>query len=78
MTFGSHVRLTDGGFGIDSFLYIFLFLSCLASENGIPKPQGVTERQLTCIDFYYVSSTKPSTFTCVFDEVLSYTQQNPL
>lgn len=30
---------------------IFLFLSDLASENGILKPQGITERQLVCIGF---------------------------
>lgn len=61
-----------------SFLYICLFLAHLASEDEIPKPQGVAEKQLTCTVFYYMSGIKPSTSTYVSDEVLSYAQQNPL
>lgn len=57
---------------------IFLFLSNLASENGILKPQGITERQLVCVGFYYISSTKPGSFIYILDEVLSCKHQNPL
>ena len=45
MTCRYHVRLTGSDFGLDSFLYIFLFISCLASEDGIPVPLGVTDNR---------------------------------
>ena len=85
MTFKNYIRLTGRGFGIDSFFLFFvffsptfLFLSHLASEDRIPKPQRITEWQLICTGFYYMSSTKTRTFTYLFDEVLGCKPQNPL
>lgn len=55
-----------------SFLFTYLFLSHLASEDGVPEPQRVKEKQLTCTKFYYMLSTNPRTSTCVSDEVFSF------
>ena len=45
------------------FLFTYLFLSYLASEDGIPKPQRVKEKQLTCTTFYDMLS--PLQYSCL-------------